>query len=165
MIVTAVNEHYLYPGTIFANKGHYIVTTVLGSCVSVCLWDKVKKIGGMNHFMLPKQVEGIISPRYGDSAIYQLIKCMLRLGCDRGNLIAKVFGGGNVLEIITPQISVGERNIKLARQVLYNEKIDIISSDLGGEKGRKVKYDTQTGVVSVKKISKRNFIHEYLTED
>lgn len=162
MDVILTKEHYLYPGTIFADKDNYIITTVLGSCVSVCLWDRVQKIGCINHYMLPFQVPGEASARYGDSATYQLLKVMTRWNCQKKDVVAKVFGGGNVLEIISAQISVGERNIQVAREILMHEKIDIVSSDVGGENGRKLKFDTSTGIVSIKKIAKRNFIGEYL---
>ncbi len=165
MQATSINEHYLYPGTIFADKGEYLITTVLGSCVSVCLWDKIKKAGGMNHYLLPYYEKKNQPARYGDWAIYSLLDTLLKWGCQRNHIIAKVFGGGNVLEIVSPRITVGERNIQIAKQLLDKEKIPVLSSDVGGDEGRKIKYNTYTGVVSVKKILKRQFIQEYLAED
>lgn len=83
-----LKQHYLYPGTIFADLAPSIVTTVLDSCVSVCLWDKFRCVGGMNHFLSPNCPEQVnVFPKYGDTAIDELLKKMLQLGCRRENLM------------------------------------------------------------------------------
>jgi len=83
------NTHYLIAGSLFAHKERHMVTTVLGSCVSVCLWDCVRKRGGINHYMLPFwNGEGLASPKYGNIAIAKLIEKMLEFGSDRRNLRA-----------------------------------------------------------------------------
>ncbi len=145
------NHHYLLPGNIFANRDEYTVTTVLGSCVSVCLWDSVRRLGGINHFMLPLwNGDGLASPRYGNIAITKLIEKMLALGADRANLKAKVFGGGDVLKVTNSFMNIGERNVVLADDLLREEKIPVISADTGGKLGRKLIFNTQTGIVLVK---------------
>ena len=89
-----INKHFLFPGTIFADPGEFQISTVLGSCVALCLWDSVAKIGGMNHYMLPFwNGEGLATPKYGNIAIEKLLSRMLRLGCRKENLVAKIFGG------------------------------------------------------------------------
>jgi chemotaxis protein CheD len=158
-ITTILKEHYLYPCTIFANKEPYRITTVLGSCVSVCLWDPALRIGGMNHYMLPLwNGEGLASPKFGNIAISKLIEKMLLLGSNKEDLKAKVFGGGAVLRSPTGIMNVGERNIAYARNALREEGITIISSDLGGTKGRKIIFNTGNGSVMMKKL--RNQIHD-----
>lgn len=147
------NEHYLYPGQLFASEDEYLVTTVLGSCVSVCLWDCVLKIGGINHYMLPLwNGDGLPSPKYGNIAISKLIEKMIMLGCRRDNLRAKVFGGGAVLQSNSGLMNVGERNIALAFDMLKAEHIPIISSNVGDVFGRKIIYNTHTGEVLMKKV-------------
>ncbi len=147
----ANNNHYLLPGNIFVHRDEYTVTTVLGSCVSVCLWDPASGIGGINHYMLPLwNGDGLASPRYGNIAIAKLIDKMLDLGADRSRLRAKVFGGGDVLKVTSAFMNIGARNVILAQDVLREEQIPIISADTGGQNGRKLLYNTRTGVALVK---------------
>ncbi len=150
------NSHYLLPGNLFVNSDEYAVTTVLGSCVSVCLWDQVRMIGGINHYMLPFwNGDGLASPRYGNIAIAKLIERMLDLGANRGSLRAKVFGGGDVLKMTSAYMNIGERNVLLAQDMLRDENIPIISGDTGGKNGRKLVFNTRTGVVLVKLLKKQ----------
>ena len=144
------------PGNIFAHRDEYTVTTVLGSCVSVCLWDPARRLGGINHFMLPLwNGDGLASPRYGNIAIVKLIEKMLELGADRNNLKAKVFGGGDVLKVTSTFMNIGARNVVLAQDLLREEKIPIISADTGGQNGRKLLYNTRSGVVLVNLLKKQ----------
>ncbi len=146
-------DFYLYPGLLFAQKEACMITTVLGSCVSVCLWDPVSNTGGINHYMLPLwNGEGLPSPKYGNIAIQKLIEKMLALGCKKANLKAKVFGGGAVLQTSGGLLNVGERNITLAEDMLGDERIPIISKDVGGTQGRKLIFCTGSGEVLMRKI-------------
>lgn len=150
---TATKEHYLYPSAIFLHRDPHRVTTVLGSCVSVCLWDPILRIGGINHYMLPLwNGEGLASPKYGNIAISKLIEKMLLMGCRKNNLKAKVFGGGAVLRSPNEILNVGERNIVYARDALKEEGIPIIGSDVGGNRGRKIIYNTGNGSVMMKRL-------------
>lgn len=151
-----IQQHYLYPGQLFASAEPYKVTTVLGSCVSVCFYDPVQKIGGINHYMLPFwNGEGLASPKYGNIAIEKLLDKVLYLGADRKRLVAKVFGGGEVLKITHGVLNVGERNIQLAHEKLEEMRIKIISSDVGGVTGRKIFFDTHTGGILLKRLRKQ----------
>lgn len=153
---TSDNSHYLMAGNIFVHAEPHRVTTVLGSCVSVCLWDQRMRIGGMNHFMLPFwNGEGLASPKYGNIAVAKLLERLLDLGAERKHLQAKVFGGGVVLNVTNPFMNIGERNIQLAEDVLRNEGIPIASSDTGGNVGRKIIFNTGTGMVLVKKLTRQ----------
>jgi len=148
--------HYLVAGSLFAHEERHIVTTVLGSCVSVCLWDCVRNRGGINHYMLPFwNGEGLASPKYGNIAIAKLLERMLELGSERRSLRAKVFGGGVVLNVTNPFMNIGERNIQLAEGMLRSENIPIISADTGGKVGRKLIFNTETGTVLLKKLAKQ----------
>lgn len=151
-----VREHYLYPGNIFVRKEPHRITTVLGSCVSVCLWDPVLRIGGMNHFMLPFwNGEGLASPRYGNIAIAKLIEKMLEYGSQKKRIQAKVFGGGEMLRVSKGVLNVGERNVLLARDMMREARIPIVSSDLGGSAGRKIIFHTGTGSVLMKRLNRQ----------
>ncbi|MDH4161801.1 MAG: chemotaxis protein CheD [Nitrospirota bacterium] len=150
------NTHYLLAGSLFAHEEPHVVTTVLGSCVSVCLWDCMAHRGGINHYMLPLwNGEGLASPKYGNIAILKLIERMRELGSEKRNLRAKVFGGGVVLNVTNSFMNIGERNIQLADDVLRSENIQIISADTGGNVGRKIIFNTESGTVLVKKLMKQ----------
>jgi chemotaxis protein CheD len=149
------NEFFLHPGMIFfAGRDPHEVTTVLGSCVSVCLWDRRLETGGMNHYILPLwNGEGLPSPRYGNIAIRKLIEALYAFGCERKTLMAKVFGGASLMNNRNQILNVGERNILLAADLLEEEGISVVGLDVGGSSGRKLIFDTRTGVVKVKKLS------------
>lgn len=147
---------YLYPGMLFAEPGDFAVATVLGSCVSVCLWDPAAKTGGINHYLLPLwNGDGLRTPKYGNIAIPMLIEKLLASGCKRAGLKAKVFGGACVLENSSGVLNVGERNIRFAESALEEEKIPIIGKDVGGTSGRKLLFMTGTGDVFVRKLNKQ----------
>lgn len=151
-----LGQHYLYPGNLFAHKSPHMVTTVLGSCVSVCLWDKRLGVGGMNHYMLPLwNGEGLATPRYGNIAINKLYEKMLGMGCNHKDLVAKVFGGGEVLAVTHAVLNVGQRNVLLAMDMLKEMKIRIVSSKVGGKTGLKLLFNTSTGAVLVKTLTKQ----------
>ena len=110
-----LGKHYLYPSALFAEKKPYLVDTVLGSCVAVCLFDTRLKIGGINHFMLPLwNGNGLASPKFGNIATEKLIEKMLRNGSSAKDLIAKVFGGANQMN---SSMNIGARNIEIAKEV------------------------------------------------
>lgn len=150
------NTHYLMAGSLFAQPEPHVITTVLGSCVSVCLWDAQRQHGGINHYMLPFwNGEGLASPRFGNIAIAKLIERLLELGSEKRNLRAKIFGGGVVLNVSNSFMNIGERNIELAEDQLRSEGIPIISADTGGRTGRKIIFNTGTGVVLVKRLAQQ----------
>jgi chemotaxis protein CheD len=97
---------------------------------------------------------GLASPKYGNIAIEKLIDKMKQMGCKKENLIAKVFGGANVIETNINIFNVGERNHQLAIETLEKENIPIIAKSLGGEVGRKIIFNTQTGDVMMKFLGK-----------
>jgi chemotaxis protein CheD len=153
---TADKSHYLLPGSLFVHQERHVVTTVLGSCISVCLWDPVRKIGGINHYMLPFwNGEGLASPKYGNIAIPKLIEHLLDLGCEKRRLSAKIFGGSEMFKVTGALMQIGQRNIILAQDALNDENIPIIASDVGGKAGRKLIYDTGTGGVSMKRLARQ----------
>ena len=152
---TTIAKHFLFPGTLFAAAEDYHVSTVLGSCVAVCLWDPVLRKGGINHYMLPLwNGEGLATPKYGNIAIEKLIAKLLSMGCRKESLVAKVFGGANVMGTGTEVFMIGDRNVTLAYEILAEYGIPVAASDVGGRVGRKIVMNTATGVVLVGKGSK-----------
>ncbi|HAN19342.1 MAG: chemotaxis protein CheD [Bacteroidetes bacterium GWC2_33_15] len=151
-----LGSHFLYPAELYASKEPFQINTILGSCVAVCLWDRTLNYGGMCHYMLPYwNGEGLASPKYGNIAIEKLLEKMYSFGCNKMNIVAKVFGGGEVIETKSPQFHIGERNIKLALEVLEEKKISIISSSLGGKQGRKIIFYTHTGEVKQRYVQRQ----------
>jgi len=151
-------QYYLYPSTIFASRDNFNILTVLGSCVSICLWDSYASIGGMNHYMLPLwNGDGLASPKYGNIACEKLLEKMFSLGAKKVNIRAKVFGGGEVIETNIKQFNIGERNIHFALSFLSDYNIPIISKSYGGNLGRKIIFNTNTGEVLHKFIDKTKF--------
>jgi chemotaxis protein CheD len=132
----------------FASAQPAEVTTILGSCVAVCLWDRYLGIGGINHYMLPTwNGMELASPKYGNIAIERLTERMLQLGCKKNNLVAKVFGGGEVITVSSSSMHIGERNIMVAEEMLQDQNIPIIGRSTGGKNGRKIIFNTHTGEV------------------
>jgi len=154
--MTEPSVHFLYPSTLFASRDPFIVNTILGSCVSVCLYDTFLQYGGINHYMLPLwNGQGLASPKFGNIAINKLLEKMLSMGCSQKNLVAKVFGGGNIIEANIAQFQIGDRNIAVAWDMLKELQITVVSSSVGGNLGRKIQFDTATGEVKQKIIEKK----------
>jgi len=153
--MTEYNKHFLYPSAMYVSKEPCIVTTLLGSCVAVFLYDSVNRIGGVNHYMLPLwNGEGLASPKFGNIAIKMLLEKMIKTGSRPDNIIAKVFGGAAVLDTKTQVFFIGERNIKVAYEHLGKEKIKVVAASTGGKLGRKLLFNTYTGEVKQKYIEK-----------
>lgn len=109
----------------------------------------------MNHFMMPFwNGDGLASPKYGNIAIEKLIFNLLYLGSERENLVAKVFGGAAVLNSCDGIFNIGERNIQIQEELLRQESIKVVAGSLGGTVGRKLIFETGTGLVKMKYISK-----------
>jgi chemotaxis protein CheD len=139
---------YLLPGALYTEREACMVTTVLGSCVALCLYDRVLMYGAINHFMLPYwSGQGLASPRYGDIAIERMISNMKINGSKQNNLVAKLFGGAAVLEVDHSSMQIGQRNIQIAQEMVATLGIPIVSHNLGGVFGRKIIYDSATGAV------------------
>lgn len=146
------NKYYLLPSGIFVDKKPHVVDTVLGSCVAVCLFDERMKIGGINHYMLPFwNGQGLASPKYGNIAMDKLIEKLELIGANRRNMIAKVFGGANQMQ---SSLNVGERNVLMVRDYLQDIGIRIAAENVGGEVGRKIRYNTGNGQVLMKFLQK-----------
>ena len=144
------------PGEYFVTTTDMVLVTVLGSCVSACIRDREKGIGGMNHFMLAESLDrGALSAsaRYGSFAMEILINHLMKLGARRQNLEAKVFGGGRVMASLNSPM-VGERNAAFVEDYLKTEAIPIIGRDLLDVTPRKVYFFPATGRVLVKKLAR-----------
>ena len=142
------------PGEYYVTTSEMVLVTVLGSCVSACVRDREKGIGGMNHFMLAESSDNdslSSSARYGTYAMEILINHLLKLGARRNNLEAKVFGGGRVMASLSSS-QVGDRNARFVLDYLKTEEIPVKAQDLLDVYPRKVYFFPSDGRVLVKKL-------------
>lgn len=121
-----------------------MLTTILGSCVALCLRDPVARVGGMNHFLLPDGDAGGLDAgrRYGAYAMEVLINDCLKAGARRDRLEAKLFGGGRMFDSLR---DVGRANAEFAERFLRDEAIPVVGGSLRGAGGRRVQYWPLTG--------------------
>lgn len=142
----------LLPGEYLASSREMVISTVLGSCVAACLYDRVSGVFGMNHFMLPAgSGEAGMSMRYGAYAMEVLLNEMFKLGARRERLEAKVTGGAAVLPDMK-LLNVGERNSAFVVDYLKTEGISILATDLEGKYARKIYLYGATGRVRVRQL-------------
>jgi chemotaxis protein CheD len=138
-------------GQVAASAEAFELGTVLGSCVAVCLYDPIKQLGGMNHILLPgKSLKGPCT-RYGVYAMEILINDIMQLGGDRKRLLAKAFGGANVIEELK-RTPIGDNNVKFVREFLSTERIPLVAQRLGGSQAIIVQFRTDTGKAKVRNV-------------
>ncbi|MBA3017641.1 MAG: chemotaxis protein CheD [Proteobacteria bacterium] len=159
----------LRAGEYYASKNGEILHTILGSCIAACIYDHEKKIGGMNHYLLPSMIrpdEIMVSEvgRYGMYAMELLIGELIKCGAKRKNLAAKIFGGGNVLEFRKADGDVTGSNIRFVKKFLELEGIPIQKEDLGGYDGRKIMFFTDTAKVLLKRFNMKKDIETFNEE-
>jgi chemotaxis protein CheD len=143
-------RHFLYPGQVFVTRDPIVISTILGSCAAVCLWDRHKRVGGMNHYLLPEgQAEGPNRLRYGNVANPELLREVLALGCEIRNLQAKIFGGSSAFAVNTAQ-SVGTRNVDLAENFLRAAGIPVVEKETSGKHGRRLVFQIADGTTTIK---------------
>lgn len=144
----------ILPGEFYVSKSREAISTVLGSCISACVWDEVNGVGGMNHFLLPQRNNSSTSDsytaRYGNWAMEYLVNEVLKHGATRNNLKSKIFGGGKIINSMTNE--VGNGNVDFVLEYLRLENIPIVANDTGGPWPRKVMFDPLSGRAQVKKL-------------
>jgi chemotaxis protein CheD len=144
---------YLHAGNMHVSRDSAQVITILGSCVAVCLWDRLMRVGGINHFMLPVDI-GVqtSSLRYANFAMSELLRQMLELGAETRRMEAKVFGGACVLGGVRAGQDLGSKNVEAARERLAAERIKVMGEDVGGNRGRRLVFRTWDGSALVKTV-------------
>jgi chemotaxis protein CheD len=145
---------YLLPGQLHASAEPCQIKAILGSCVAICLWDKRRGTGGMNHFLLPASREGQpASLRFGDEATRALLEQLRALGCRPPNLRAKIFGGAALFRARERySASLGAQNVEAALRLMKEAGVPIMVQETGGSMGRKVIFNTDDGVAWSQKI-------------
>jgi len=150
----SLQQAYLHAGHMVISREPCRVTTVLGSCVAVGVWDPESGVGGVNHFLLPHGSEPD-SPRFGTGAVRTLIREVVAAGARRRNLQAKLFGGACVLRAfkgVGTGTHLGQKNVEVARQILRDEGIPVTAEDVEGDRGRKLIFQTHDGAAWVRSL-------------
>jgi chemotaxis protein CheD len=150
----------IHIGEVYTSATPSVVETILGSCVSVCLFDKQMKTGGMNHILLPgkadmRNFDG--GARYGINAMEMLINKLMKLGARRKRLQAKIFGGAHIIQSLQKENSPGLKNIAFVEKFMEIEGIPIVSRDTGGVNGRRIHFYTHSGDVYLKTLPAFHF--------
>ena len=151
----AVGTVYLHSGKFHVSSTPCRVSTILGSCVAVAVFDYTTGIGGLNHFLLPHGAPGLPAQaaRFGNLAVPQLVEAVLASGASRAGLQAKLFGGACVLAAFKkPGAHLGTRNVEVAREMLKSEGIPVVAEDVEGSSGRKLIFQTHDGTAWVRSL-------------
>jgi chemotaxis protein CheD len=160
-----LRKHIIFPGQFVITSVPSLISTVLGSCVSVCLWDKQTGIGGMNHYLLPgTREDNAGNPNRGMTSILLLIRSLVNRQVRLENIEAKVFGGCNSLYRNNDCFKVGERNVSMALEMLRDYNIHVSAQHVGGTYGRKIVFNTSTGKVRMRLLVKTTDINEEINK-
>jgi chemotaxis protein CheD len=141
-----------------ASDGAVLTTSGLGSCLGVAIYDPESGVAGLVHVMLPSK-EGSDSDndaKFADSGIRQLVSDLQRRGADRENLVAKIAGGSDMLDFSETGSGIGDRNAEVGRQTLEEFDISLEGTDVGGEHGRSLRLETDTGDLVVKSANRES---------
>jgi chemotaxis receptor (MCP) glutamine deamidase CheD len=144
-----MDHRFLLPGEYHVTKKQMSIDTLLGSCVSVCLYNKKNGYAAMNHFLLnrPNDEETIDIGRYGNTSTDQIISTLMSVDDNPFNYRAQIFGGAAVVDALTDSRNIGGRNMLVAQEVLDSYRIRVIKKDVGGNRGRRIKFDTASNTV------------------
>ena len=133
-----------------------IITYALGSCVGIFLYDRIQKIAGLSHVLLPDSAscsgdKNIL--KYADTAIEELVRRMENLGCRRSLITAKIAGGADMFSF--SGLSIGQRNVDTTKKELARLQIKLVSEDTGSNYGRTVECDPETGDMIIKTLQQK----------
>jgi chemotaxis protein CheD len=148
---------FLKPGEIFISRKPAVVSTILGSCIAITIFNERLKIGGICHALLPRSpsLHDDDYCRYVDSSITYMLKKLEAMGIQKHEMEIKLLGGADVLDITdVTRLSVGRQNIEKALEMMNNEKLALTLSDVGGTTGRSIRFYTHTGTVLLKRIQR-----------
>jgi chemotaxis protein CheD len=140
-------KQYLMPGRVFTTAKPHVITAIVGSGVTLCLWDPISKVGGANHYLLPNDASGNPQdPKYAQFASHQLLREVLEKGANRNSLQAKIFGG-SVPTVLFSHANdcIGARNVQAAVKFVTQEKLQLVQREAGGTKARKILFQTDDG--------------------
>ena len=137
------------------NRPVELVTSV-GSCVAICMHDSTKRCGGLAHIMLPNSATApneSLPAKFANTAVPALIKSMRNLGGNQARFSAKISGGANMFPSFANSLNIGKKNIDAVKEALEKNSINLVAEDVGGSSGRRIAFNTSTGVASIRKFN------------
>lgn len=139
-----------------------VLRTILGSCVGICIFDRMKKVGGLAHILLPNWTRDGIKEKYADTAIPMVIAQMLKMGCTREFMSAKIAGGASMFKFQSNMSlgQIGQRNIEVTRQVLREKGIPLVAEDVGGSVGRVLDFFLEDGRMKIKAAGEEKLFYK-----
>lgn len=149
-------EIFLLPGDFYWGDSSTRIRTILGSCISICLWHPVKNVGGMCHYMLPSRNGKLdsgnrLNGKYGDEAWELFLREINKVNTKPSEYVVKLFGGSNMFSEnetkIPDSIRMGNKNIEFARKIIAEFRLNLVSENLGGTKSRRIHFDVWSGNV------------------
>jgi chemotaxis protein CheD len=170
MNAPAISSNHLNIGDMVLGRAPHTISTLLGSCVAICMYEPSRQIGAMCHCALPK-CRSSHQCRPGCGQAGKHVECAIRVmlhhfqkqQIPREDIQVKLFGGANVLSSMglkTNSWMIGSQNEETARRIITRNRLTIRAADTGGERGRKILFDINTGKVSVAKIKKTPLLHQ-----
>ncbi|MCM8531229.1 MAG: response regulator [Lentisphaeraceae bacterium] len=163
-----MEKKFLLPGEFHVTKKPMNLVTVLGSCVSVCLYNKISGLAGMNHFVFPEgeNIDKVSRGRYGNTANNLIAQSLFAVDAERSHYVAKVYGGANPLQSDTgTDTQIGVRNVKAAEEFLQQVGIPIKEKIVGSKKGYRIYFNTESGDVKVEEIARAGEAEAKLKKD
>ena len=154
-------EHFVKIAEMKVIQEPGILKTVVGSCIALCIWDKVKKIGGMVHIMMPRSKNGapISKGKYADTAVHALYDEMVNRDCKKHHLVASIIGGASVFGnqlAVNGKKTIGTQNFETAKEMIQQYQIPIQTVEVGGTFGRRVVFDCALGNITVTMLDRKS---------
>ncbi len=139
-----------------------VLRTILGSCVGICIYDRSKKIGGLAHILLPKNNGKGSDEKYADTAIPMLVQKMIKQGCKKEFMSAKIAGGASMFKFNSSASlsNIGDNNVTTTKEVLQNNGIQVVAEDIGGNVGRVIDFFLEDGRMKVKAAGKEQLFYK-----
>jgi chemotaxis protein CheD len=135
-----------------------LVTYALGSCVGICLYDRIRKVAGLSHIMLPDSKSSgeanVNRMKFADTAIPDMLNKMVAMGAMRASITARIAGGALMFNVGCDRFNIGERNIVAVKAALQSLRIPITAQDTGLNYGRTVFFNAESGEVKIKSATK-----------
>ena len=163
-----MEKKFLLPGEFHVTRKPMNLVTVLGSCVSVCLYNKTNGLAAMNHFVFPQGdgIDKVSRGRYGNTANNLIAQSLFAVDAEKSHYVAKVYGGANPLQSDSgADTQIGVRNVEAAENFLRQIGIPIVEKVVGSKKGYRIYFDTSCGDVTVEEITRAGDAESKLKAD
>ncbi|MCD4759036.1 MAG: chemotaxis protein CheD [Arcobacteraceae bacterium] len=165
-VVKGMPTHTIIGGefAVVADSENVAFKTLLGSCVAIMFYDKVKQIKGMNHFLLPATENSNEDMKYGLYSVEAMLNEMYKLGCSKANMAAKISGGADIMNMPSLGKSIGHRNVEFAHTFCQSEGFRIISDHTRGNAGRVILMGDRFETF-IKNVDNKNTSNEVIAEE